>query len=456
MKKYQVSYGSIEQISGDDDIGSYLVFGARNARDNDARFIVFIEKNRFAICHEYASGQTTVYIPVQWRKLSNTKEVGETHKLVKNLVNKLVQQEDDSDITDNESSDSYFNDDFDRLYEAARDEEDGETLVAELLASGVNPNAVDAGGTSILTRVCDIYEPNINVIGMLLEAGADPNRAGDDYFPLHIAARTNNIKLCEALINAGADINLIDNSQGWTPIYHTVDNEYTEIFKFLLDKGADISIPDSSGTLLADYAQDVESHDTLELLTNNQTNIKKDNESNSNTKSVFGAAIDVSSLVEEYGDDIKNLAYAVVDLAYEFQKAVNIRLDDGDECYIPIIKDGIGFISLDQETKQSFTKKIADFCQNLPLDCLPIIFLTEGIDHWDYNFLKLSKYFGERNINIFGYHPSYSEIVNQQYYDGDYDEGIESNPDSKDYYMGNKILENTGLQIEMFDVTLYK
>ncbi|AVL95171.1 ankyrin repeat protein [Moumouvirus australiensis] len=83
---------------------------------------------------------------------------------------------------------------------------------------------------------------NIDMIGI-------NNRVGKET-PLTLATWWNNLKLIKLLIKFGADINIPENENGWSPliiacIRHTV-NSY-EIIEYLLKNGADINHQDIKG-----------------------------------------------------------------------------------------------------------------------------------------------------------------------------------------------------------------
>ena len=153
--------------------------------------------------------------------------------------------------------------------------------VGNLLASGVNVNCIPKG--MIMTPLCIAAMTGHNdVVKLLLEAGADPNREDTDgitslYWPftygntvmvklllnkgadpnkygkfshretlLQLAASNGNIVMVKLLINAGAN----PNKCGWhgqTPLLVAASNGNTETVKTLLDAGADTNAVDTKG-----------------------------------------------------------------------------------------------------------------------------------------------------------------------------------------------------------------
>jgi len=83
---------------------------------------------------------------------------------------------------------------------------------------------------------------NAEILGMLLEAGADPNMTvsvtGDT--PLMLAARTGNIDAVEVLLDHGADVNGRETWGQTTPLMWAVAENHADVAKLLIDRGADI------------------------------------------------------------------------------------------------------------------------------------------------------------------------------------------------------------------------
>ena len=70
-------------------------------------------------------------------------------------------------------------------------------------------------------------------IGMLLQAGADPNSLGrDDWTPLHLAAYFGRFECIDMLLKAGADPASLTNT-GRTPADIASEENYDEIAPFL-------------------------------------------------------------------------------------------------------------------------------------------------------------------------------------------------------------------------------
>ena len=96
-------------------------------------------------------------------------------------------------------------------------------------------------------------ENRADVARWLLSKGANPNGTATGGSPLHAAAQLGHSEVCQALIQAGADLNLQDKF-GETPLHKASSGGYVEVITRLLDAGADPSIIEPCGELPVDQA----------------------------------------------------------------------------------------------------------------------------------------------------------------------------------------------------------
>ncbi|RDH38276.1 ankyrin repeat-containing domain protein [Aspergillus welwitschiae] len=119
-------------------------------------------------------------------------------------------------------------------------------IIQQLLAYGSPINTVFEAGNTLLHL--SINE-GAKQIGMLLEAGADPELESDDGFTcLHIAIFQNKPEVVAQLIDQKVDINHC-NGQGWSPIHLAcyVTDPNPEIVRLLADAGARLTDTVDSG-----------------------------------------------------------------------------------------------------------------------------------------------------------------------------------------------------------------
>jgi len=90
-------------------------------------------------------------------------------------------------------------------------------VVQRLLRAGVDPNVLDSGGHAPLFRAAG--GSDADVVRVLIGAGAIVDHAGGATrsTALHQAARFGNVKIAEALLDAGASLSATDN-KGHTPL----------------------------------------------------------------------------------------------------------------------------------------------------------------------------------------------------------------------------------------------
>lgn len=95
------------------------------------------------------------------------------------------------------------------------------------------------------------------MVGLLLDAGADANKAKDGVTPLIITCRDaqGGSDIITALIEYGADVNAADNA-GWTPLMYLANKGgYTNLMTKLVKAGADINRVNSQGKTALDIMQ---------------------------------------------------------------------------------------------------------------------------------------------------------------------------------------------------------
>ncbi|MGA2481200.1 MAG: ankyrin repeat domain-containing protein, partial [Spirochaetia bacterium] len=103
-----------------------------------------------------------------------------------------------------------------------------------------------------------MFNPNPEVISLLLKAGADVNVSGgiNNSTPLGVAAWNNTPEVVSVLLKAGAHVNAT-NQFGSTPLMVAAGHnpKAREVIALLLDAGAEVNAKDLSGRTALDYAR---------------------------------------------------------------------------------------------------------------------------------------------------------------------------------------------------------
>lgn len=100
-------------------------------------------------------------------------------------------------------------------------------------------NHADRNGNTALHIACIVN--HIEMVTALLEAGANPNLVNKDgYVPLHLACTVNDIEMATALLEAGANPNLV-NKDGHVPLIIATDKNNVGLVEVLVKHHADVN-----------------------------------------------------------------------------------------------------------------------------------------------------------------------------------------------------------------------
>jgi hypothetical protein len=124
--------------------------------------------------------------------------------------------------------------------------------VADGIELGADVNQKhDADGYPIIYYCED--DDSVQIIKMLLKAGANPNVTNNDGIPALSFALDNMCdNIVKALLKAKADIEATDKN-GATPLMHAVASDNAAMVKLLLKEGANVNAKDKSGKSVLQY-----------------------------------------------------------------------------------------------------------------------------------------------------------------------------------------------------------
>lgn len=127
-----------------------------------------------------------------------------------------------------------------------------DTLGEEGAAQVINQAKDPDGNPAVITAAAFSQS---EIVGTLLEAGADPNAQGfGGKTLLETAIVNDDPDLVDAVLLAGADVNQPDEF-GATPLMYAAVNGSPAMVGKMLDTGADPTLTDKEGSTAADYAE---------------------------------------------------------------------------------------------------------------------------------------------------------------------------------------------------------
>lgn len=138
----------------------------------------------------------------------------------------------------------------------------------KLIQDGADVNATNSTGQTSLIYTTYTEDGNINLdmLKLLLESGADPNKADDDHWTiLHSAVSNKDKDATELLLQYKANINKKD-IDGETPIFETIYNDDDKLLLYLFTKGADLKVKNNDGQTLKAFAKEQNAYHILDVL----------------------------------------------------------------------------------------------------------------------------------------------------------------------------------------------
>ena len=149
------------------------------------------------------------------------------------------------------------------------------------------------------------------IVEMLVEAGVDINwQDKDGETALHIAARFGHDDCAQVLLNGTAeqkvDLELAENSFAWTPLHIAAVDGHLSVAQLLVDAGAVVDKPDSSGWTAKEHAA-LRGHIPIaRLLAGNKTEEDESGTSSSDEEKAAAKVAPVAREVASLGDRRSN------------------------------------------------------------------------------------------------------------------------------------------------------
>lgn len=114
-----------------------------------------------------------------------------------------------------------------------------------LVEHGADPNRAAARLNPLLVAI----EKKMSRLALLLlQKGADPNfRYEDKWIPLPQAVSMGQLEVVKALLEKGAQLNVVQGELGWSPLMTAIAKDNLEMVRLLLEKGADPNSPTLKG-----------------------------------------------------------------------------------------------------------------------------------------------------------------------------------------------------------------
>ncbi|MCI8366533.1 MAG: ankyrin repeat domain-containing protein [Eggerthellaceae bacterium] len=125
------------------------------------------------------------------------------------------------------------------IAELAALQNDPKSAVSVISSPSFNPLLKDEDGDTVLYAAC--CWQNADIVKALLNAGADPNVVGASGSPLRIAAGLGNLPIVKLLIKHGAHVDSDTNND--TPLNMAIKRQHYDVASHLLKKGANPNLP---------------------------------------------------------------------------------------------------------------------------------------------------------------------------------------------------------------------
>ena len=146
-------------------------------------------------------------------------------------------------------------------------------IVSVLLEHGADVDAFSAHDRKTPLTIACSSNTTLDIVQLLINAGADVNGGAGVIAPLHWAAYVGNIEALDLLIQSGADVNRLSTDEYWgfwpagdTPLHFAIFNENLITLNRLLEAVANPNIANARGKLPLHHAACISSVDAVTAL----------------------------------------------------------------------------------------------------------------------------------------------------------------------------------------------
>jgi uncharacterized protein len=214
-----------------------------------------------------------------------------------------------------------------------------------LLGAGANVHAMDSNNNTPL--IFAAADGNLEIIKLLVEAGANVNTTGskyvDEWFEdrrsthaggpfylgtvLNAAIESGSLEAVDYLIQSGASLQGL-NTNNYTPLEWAVGYGTPEIFSFLLENGASYGKGDGDASLVYLASINPTVVEMIQMLAETGVNINACNEHGSNalTQAAFYRETEVIKMLLEAGVDVNACEGRALIMAVSFGSAERLQI----------------------------------------------------------------------------------------------------------------------------------
>ncbi|KAJ2736937.1 phosphate system positive regulatory protein pho81 [Coemansia sp. BCRC 34962] len=107
---------------------------------------------------------------------------------------------------------------------------------------------------------------HLDIVLMLLDAGAEIVANSQGVHPAHLAARAGYADILRLLLERSQSVDIADKDLGWTPVFYAASEGDLECIRILLDAGCDLDVVDENGHTPAYFAANEGHLDCVDML----------------------------------------------------------------------------------------------------------------------------------------------------------------------------------------------